>query len=201
MEITFEQIAQANRTLKLTPVRGKDYVEVNQRVKGFRQVYPTGWITTNIEREVDGLVIIKARCGYKDEKTGQMIVLAEGTAFEERTSSPINRTSYIENCETSAVGRCLGFAGFGIDTAVCSADEMNGVIEIEKDQMRDDGYDPDAKVKPETAKFIVNVMPADRLKKMLDHYGVQTVAELTTSQAGEVLQILKVKDPNSKGGE
>ena len=196
MEVTFEQIAQANRSLKLTPVRGKDYVEVNQRVKGFRQIYPTGWIMTNMERETDGFVIFKARCGYKDEKTGQMVTLAEGTAFEERTSSPINRTSYIENCETSAVGRCLGFAGFGIDTAVCSADEMKGVVEIEKDQMRDDGYDPDAKVKPDTAKFIVNVMPADRLKKMLDHYGVNTVAELTASQAGEVLQILKVKDPN-----
>ncbi len=198
MEVTFEQIAQANRSLKLTPVRGKDYVEVNQRIKGFRQVYPTGWITTDIVRETDGFIIIKARCGYRDKDTGQMFVLAEGTAFEERTSSPINRTSYIENCETSAWGRALGAAGFGIDTAVCSADEMNGVVEIEKDQMRDDGYDPDAKVKPETAKYIVNVMPADRLQKMLDHYGVKYVAELTASQAGEVLQILKVKDPNEK---
>ena len=197
MEIKFEQLRQANESMKLTPVRGKDYAEVHQRIKGFRMVYPDGFITTNIERETDGFVIVKARCGYRDE-SGQMCVIAEGTAFEERTSSPINRTSYIENCETSAVGRCLGFAGFGIDTAVCSADEMKGVVEIEKDQMRDDGYDPDAKVKPETAKFIVNVMPADRLKKMLDHYGVQVVAELTASQAGEVLQILKVKDPNEQ---
>ena len=43
-------------------------------------------------------------------------------------SSFINKTSYIENCETSAVGRALGMAGIGIDTAVASAEEVQNAI-------------------------------------------------------------------------
>ena len=51
-------------------------------------------------------------------------ILGTGTAYEKEGSSFINKTSYIENCETSAVGRALGFAGFGIDTSIASAEEV-----------------------------------------------------------------------------
>ncbi|MCI8486332.1 MAG: hypothetical protein HFJ20_04435 [Clostridia bacterium] len=30
----------------------------------------------------------------------------------------INKTSYIENCETSTVGQALGMEGYGIDTNI-----------------------------------------------------------------------------------
>jgi hypothetical protein len=52
------------------------------------------------------------------------VILGEGTAYEKERSSFINKTSYIENCETSAVGRALGFAGFGIDTSIASLEEV-----------------------------------------------------------------------------
>ncbi|MCX7002298.1 MAG: hypothetical protein NTV22_03380 [bacterium] len=50
-------------------------------------------------------------------------VIATGHAFEKQGSNYVNRTSYIENCETSAVGRALGILGIGVDTAIASAEE------------------------------------------------------------------------------
>ena len=55
-------------------------------------------------------------------------VIAQGHAHEVRGSSNINKTSYVENCETSAVGRALAMLGIGIDTSIASANEMEEAI-------------------------------------------------------------------------
>lgn len=52
-------------------------------------------------------------------------------------------------------------------------------------------YKPDDKVDGKTLKFIVNIMPADRLRAALDFYGVKVPAELTKVQAGQILNKLK----------
>ena len=43
-------------------------------------------------------------------------------------SSNINKTSYVENCETSAIGRALAMLGIGIDTSIASANEVADAI-------------------------------------------------------------------------
>ena len=121
--ITFEQIKQANEALQTMDVKGRPYVEVNQRIKAFRMCFPNGSISTEILFLADGIVTMKATVCNED---GQ--VLGTGTAQEKETSSYINKTSYIENCETSAVGRALGMCGFGIDTSVASAEEVANAI-------------------------------------------------------------------------
>jgi len=50
--------------------------------------------------------------------------LATGMAFERVNGSQINRTSHVENCETSAWGRALANLGYDPDAAVASAEEM-----------------------------------------------------------------------------
>lgn len=126
---TFEKIAEANATIKMTRIGKKDYAEVNQRIKAFRMVYPEGFIISEIDQLVDGLCVFRARVGvYESFADGKERVLGTGTAYEKEGSSQINRTSYIENCETSAVGRALGMAGFGIDTSVASAEEVENAI-------------------------------------------------------------------------
>ena len=55
-------------------------------------------------------------------------VIAQGHAHEVQGSSNINKTSYIENCETSAVGRALAMLGIGIDTSIASANEVTNAI-------------------------------------------------------------------------
>lgn len=116
---TYEELVKANTLIKTTDVKGKDYAEVPQRVKAFRSLYPNGSITTEILSIADGICVMKATVA---DEGGS--ILGTGTAYEKEGSSYINKTSYIENCETSAVGRALGFAGFGIDTSIASAEEI-----------------------------------------------------------------------------
>ena len=122
--ITFEDIKKANETINTTNIKGKEYAEVNQRIKAFRMVYPQGMIETEMISNENGICVFKASVS---EPNG--CLLATGYAYEKEDSSFINKTSYIENCETSAVGRALGMAGFGIDTSVASYEEVANAIE------------------------------------------------------------------------
>lgn len=147
-EIKFEDIKKANETIIQTDIKGKMYSEVNQRIKAFRMVYPTGVIETEMISNENGVCIFRAKIGQyitiiEDDKIRhEYKLLATGTAYEKENSTFINKTSYIENCETSAVGRALGMCGFGIDTSVASAEEvqnaMNNQSEITtKEQARE----------------------------------------------------------------
>lgn len=135
-EIMYEDIQKANEAIKPTDIKGKDYAEVNQRIKAFRMVYPTGTIETEMTSNEKGICVFRARVGYTktviDEEKGTLAdiytLLGTGTAYEKENSTFINKTSYIENCETSAIGRALGMCGFGIDTSVASAEEVQNAI-------------------------------------------------------------------------
>jgi len=116
-------LAIANEQIKTTDIKGKDYAEVNQRIKVFRMLYPKGTIETEMLSNENGVVVFKA--SVYDESG---YLLATGTAYEKEDSSFINKTSYVENCETSAVGRALGMCGIGIDVSVTSAEEVQNAI-------------------------------------------------------------------------
>ena len=124
---TYADIKRANEAIKTTEIKGKDYAEVNQRIKAFRMVYPTGYIDNKIVSLEGGVCVMVSQVGYTDEN-GNKCNLGIGHAYEKEDSSFINKTSYIENCETSAVGRALGMAGFGIDVSVASAEEVQNAI-------------------------------------------------------------------------
>lgn len=103
--ITFEDIQKANETIKTTDIKGKDYAEVNQRIKAFRMLYPLGTIKTEMLSNENGTCIFKATVSTTVYGTNEIseFILGTGTAYEKEGSSFINKTSYIENCETSAV--------------------------------------------------------------------------------------------------
>lgn len=111
-------LAIVNEQIKTTDIKGKDYAEVNQRINAFRKLYPEGFIRSEIISNDNGVVVIKASVGIND------YVMGTGTAYEKEDSTFINKTNYIENCETSAVGRALGMLGIGIETSVASAEEI-----------------------------------------------------------------------------
>ena len=123
----FEELQNANQAISTTNIKGKEYAEVNQRIKAFRMVYPDGCIRTELISNEDGVCVFKAEV-YTSTENGVNTLLGTGHAYEKESSSFINKTSYIENCETSAVGRALGMAGFGIDTSVCSAEELGNAL-------------------------------------------------------------------------
>ena len=121
--MTFEALQIANKEIKTTDIKGKQYAEVNQRIKAFRMLFPNGSIEPKIEIISDGMCVMSAT--VKDDFG---VVIGIGHAYEKEDSSYINKTSYIENCETSAVGRALGMCGIGVDTSVASAEEVLNAI-------------------------------------------------------------------------
>lgn len=129
--MNYEQIEKANASIQTTDIKGKDYAEVNQRIKAFRMVYPDGAIIPELVSLEGGVCVMKATI-Y--DSNGRM--LGVGHAYEKEGSTFINKTSYIENCETSAVGRALGMCGFGIDTSVASYEEVANAIENQKPKAR-----------------------------------------------------------------
>lgn len=119
----YKQIVEANKLINTTPIKGKEYAEVNQRVKAFRFLYPEGTIFTEMLLDDGDKCVFKATVSNEDGK-----ILGTGTAFEMKDSSFINKTSYIENCETSAIGRALAWVGLGVDVSIASYEEVANAI-------------------------------------------------------------------------
>jgi hypothetical protein len=103
--------------------RFEDYVPVAERVERFYERYPDGRITTAIAQHdlETGFVLMRAEV-FRTPDDAQPA--ATGHAYEVRGESHVNRTSYVENCETSCVGRALALLGFEIKRGVASREEM-----------------------------------------------------------------------------
>lgn len=177
----YEQLAQVNESLTSIPVKGKEYVEVNARVDAFRQLYPNGAITTEIVALENGVCVIKATVS---DDVGN--VLATGTAYEKEGSTFINKTSYIENCETSAVGRALGFMGIGIKQSIASAEEVEIAI------MNQEGMKPISEGHQKILRDLIFDTESD-LDKFLEYYKVENLGQLTEKQYGIALNQLNAK--------
>lgn len=102
-------------------IHGKQYKTVNERVGEFRESYPDYTIKTKIISASD-LVQMKASIISTEGR-----VIATGFAEEVRGSTNINKTSALENCETSAIGRALAAFGLG-GTEYASANEVTDAI-------------------------------------------------------------------------
>lgn len=171
--ITFEDIKKANDTIATVDIKGKEYAEVNQRIKAFRMVYPEGTINTEI------ISLENSVCTMKATAMNEGKILGTGFAQEKEGSTFINKTSYIENCETSAVGRALGMCGFGIDTSVCSAEELQNALNNQNK--------PETKSKPKieyaTEEQIAKLTKEyqgkrEKLDKFLNENGVTAIMRL-----------------------
>ena len=115
----------SNYKFKTTNIRGKQYVEVNERIKFFRQEeqYKHWSLITEFPVLDSEQCVSKASIADTEHR-----IIATGHAHEVQGSSNINKTSYVENCETSAIGRALAMLGIGIDTSIASANEVSDAI-------------------------------------------------------------------------
>jgi hypothetical protein len=128
--------------LKTVNIKGKNYVEVHERLRYFRATYPNYCLTSEVLDKTDSSILIIAKVIGEDGR-----VLATGLAEEEKGTSYINKTSYVENCETSAWGRALGNFGIGLDTSVASADEVRNAVHTQDK----------SKAKPEYTQYVLNI--------------------------------------------
>ena len=149
--IQFEDLLVVNGEIKTTPITGKDYADVSNRIIAFRKLFPNGTITTEIvsmttDDKGKGVCVIRATAMNEDGK-----ILGTGHAYEKEGSSFINSTSYIENAETSAVGRALGMIGIGIDVSVASYEEVANAIKQQEDMQAKPKAKATKKAKEEVA--------------------------------------------------
>lgn len=104
-------------------IHGKEYETVALRVQRFRESHGTDYsIITEVLHRSEQCVVMIARI-----LDGNGRIIATGHAEEYRTTSSINKTSALENCETSAIGRALAAFGMG-GTEFASADEVANAI-------------------------------------------------------------------------
>lgn len=147
-------------------------------------IYPKGQILTELLSNENGTCIFKAIVNDSEGKS-----LATGTAYEKEGSTFINKTSYIENCETSAVGRALGLAGFGIDTSIASAEEIaNGI------QQQDNEKVIDKKKIESLNKAIENAKIQEQVVEIiLSQYGYNNTKEIKIKDYMNIVNDLKAK--------
>lgn len=182
--MTYEELQKANATIRTRAIKGKDYAEVSQRIKAFRMLYPDGFITTHLVSNEGGVAVMQATVGrYEGER---MIVMGTGMAYEKEGSTYINETSYIENCETSAVGRALGMLGIGVDTAVASAEEVENAIANQEKKP----------AKPATASQLSIIKAAyspEQAKQIAEYFKHGSIDKLTIDEASTVIKKLEKK--------
>lgn len=91
----------------------KDYVDVAERIRRFYERHPEGRIVTIMETWGDGGIVFRASV-YRDRTQAVEAPDATGWAHEVPGEGYINKTSALENCETSAIGRALANLGFPV---------------------------------------------------------------------------------------
>ena len=142
--------------MKTINIQGKSYVEVHERVKFFRENFKDHSLTTEVIEKTENSIMMQAIVKNKDG-----LVIATGTAEEIKDSSKVNKTSHVENCETSAWGRALANLGIGLDTAIASAEEMSNVKQDTRKWLTESQFHATMKGKKNEAE---NVLKAFRMK-------------------------------------
>lgn len=163
-------------------IKGKEYVPVNERVKEFREKYPELRVLTELVSLDENSVVMKASVTDMEGN-----VLATGYAQEDRGSSNINKTSYVENCETSAVGRALGMFGIGIDASMASADEVANAIDRQEALKQ--------KVNKNcisSLKMLAEQKGSD-FSSILSYYDLERVEDMTMEQWSSAMNLLNRK--------
>ena len=207
--MNFEKIQELNAQLPYTNIKGKNYIQVNQRVLAFRQLYPNGRIQTEIvklsaEHPTGATVIVKASVFDGDA------LISTGHAFENPGKNKnINQFSALENCETSAVGRALGFLGIGSTDSIASLEE---IPESERDEPIEDpnnyaqqlaGIVPQpeqpARITPEHLATLEKLYQGASLQKLLDHFQLASLAHTDDITAQPLLAKVAQAQKAKKG--
>jgi hypothetical protein len=99
------------------------YAPVQERIDQFYRDFPNGCIKTRLVRDAGPEVVFEARA-YRSPEEVRLGVYTSGWAREVEGKSPVNRTSHLENCESSAIGRALANLGYSKDAKRPSRAEM-----------------------------------------------------------------------------
>lgn len=147
--------------MKTINIKGKEYVLVNERIKAFRNTFKDYSLISEIVEMSDSHCVMKASV---IDPQGR--VVATGYARETVSKSPINKFAFVENAETSAWGRALGNFGIGVDTAICSAEELLQKINAEVEPKKDEPKQIELPLTPDMQAQIDSCREKDELAKV-----------------------------------
>ena len=108
---------------KAIDIKGKKYILVSDRVVFFNEEYKNGYITSKLITDpLCTTIIIQATVIPDCDKPSRFF-----TGYSQAIIGDgyINKTSALENAETSAVGRALAMLGIGVIESIASVDEIN----------------------------------------------------------------------------
>lgn len=186
-------------------IHGKEYETVGYRVQKFREdtKYKDYAILTHLVSRDDDTVVMKATILDGNDRA-----VATGFAEENRRATMINKTSALENCETSAIGRALAALGMG-GTEYATADEVANAIGQQGNKPKSS---PDKQSTPKTNTGKVSAKQINFIMSLLSDLGASTteekkelfteisghssMKELTSKQATEAIDELKKQTSN-----
>ena len=169
--------------MKKIQIKGKDYIEVNERIKEFHKQYENGSISTDLIEMTDRF--ITKTTVIPDAKNPDRKFT--GIAYEKEDSTFINKTSALENCETSSVGRALGMLGIGIDTSVASYDEVANAIEQQESKPKTANTTPISPPAPPKINLKDQEVPNPEFEKALDNLDGMPVGDKAAWDGSEVV--------------
>jgi hypothetical protein len=161
-----------------------DYVDVATRIQEFYALYPEGSLRATLIEDDGKRVVMQAKA-YRSPADP---LPAIGHAEEIRGEGMVNKTSAVENCETSAWGRALAALGLEVRKGIASRQEMEKVerqsVNGAAEKARAEGLTPAEKGRLTKA---LNGVDKQWLSLRLSAYGVSETGELTPSQASELV--------------
>lgn len=173
---------------KAIKIQGKDYILVSDRVLYFNEVYPNGSISTEKTTDDGDYIEFKATV-IPDVKTPER----KFTGHSQATwgEGYINKTAALENCETSAVGRALGFMGIGVLDSIASADEIK---KAQSQPPRQTTTDKPGYASYKQKLFITKLMKEKNIEKGAMNAAGFFSDHLTSEQASELIDILQAEN-------
>ena len=167
---------------KAIDIKGKKYVLIADRVLAFNEMYPNGSIITCLKSDIDSERVVFEAIILPDTKNPSRIFKAHSQAIW--GDGYINKTSALENAETSAVGRALALMGIGIIDSIASADEIRKAEQTE--QIQESNW---------RAKFLKSCeeikpkLEPGAYERILEDFGYSTLDQVENRTTAELIYI------------
>ena len=168
--------------LKTIKLQGKDYVQVAERIKYFRETVKDGRIETEVNfnpEHTRAVFIAKIYVGDKLISTAHSL-------------KNIAKEFELEKAETRAIGRALGIYGIGIDCGVSTYDEVREAIGTDSNE---ENYDKATEAQKKQARLLVNKLPVKDSSRIqfeaFSYSGASTIDSATKYQCDKFIDYLK----------
>lgn len=158
-------------------IRGKMYAEVHTRVQAFREAFG-----------VDGKIISKVHVADKDRvmtetsvyvhKDGSWREIGNDFAEEFRSAGMVNKTSAVENCLTSSIGRALSACGLSGGNYASFEEVDHAINEKAEVPAKEKPKKKDPVPKPKTAKDLKESMEEKGLAKKEEEEFIEEAKEI-----------------------